>query len=214
MTVQDIDDRLIAAAASGDHDALSVLLARTEPFVRSSIRAHCSRARRHVHSLDDLTQRVLVDLHRSVPRNLRGHDVSRYLSFVAVVTRRRVSDAVALPRLRSGGAAATDSDALEALTIDETGPTTSVEREEAAVRALIALSELDEGPRSLLEMAFFQHLSTAEIARALSIRREAAHNRLVRAIRLLQRRLRRIPTDRPRSEYGRNQDDAPSGRSH
>lgn len=179
----DFEDELVVRAAGGDEAARNALVRALEPRVRRSVQGRLfvfDRAQR----TDDVVQEVLADVADGLAR-LRQRDKPSLCAFVQRVVERRVIDEfrrkppVGLDRplpldesIRS----------LRDAVADPHTPSSSAGLQEEIQRLRERLARQRPQDRRLIEMAFFDDLSTVEIAALLGIERTAAAMRLARAI--------------------------------
>jgi len=168
---------LLPAVAAGDERAMSKVVRRFTPLVRT-IAWHTSAAH-----TDDLVQETMVRLWRFADRfdPARGSEPT----FVATVAR---NTAVDMARHRACRPATPIADMAEVA--PPVAP--AADHVATAVTVRAALAQLAPGPRELLRLAYFEQLTQQEIADRLGIPIGTVKSRTFQALRTLRTLL---PTD-------------------
>jgi RNA polymerase sigma-70 factor (ECF subfamily) len=147
------DKPLLPAVAAGERPAMESCLERYEGLVWALARRMLGDGP----EAEDAVQDVFIELWKSAGRfNPRAGSEA---TFVVTVARRRLIDA------RRRRASRPDWDSLDALASEPAAEAAEPSRlDDAGVRALAALARLPDEQRSLMQWAFADGLSHAEIA--------------------------------------------------
>jgi len=194
-----ITDDLVKAAAAGSTDASDRLFKQLMPQVRAMIIARLAPSRHQLQVVDDLCQQTLTGVAEGLP-GLEICTAAGLKAFVSTIVSRRVIDFIRRTPQRGHAGAPTglDSAYVEASTMvpkwmllaaDDTTPSSKFGRGEAMRRVLAEMASLKPEHREIVTLAFFDQLTTAEIAERLELSRSAAGMLLLRAVRTLKRRL-------------------------
>lgn len=164
---------LLPAVAAGDETAMTTLVRRFTPLVRTIAWRNGSGG-----ASDDLVQETMVRLWRFADRfdPVRGSE----RTFVAAVARNAAIDMARRHACRPE----VTTDELERVT-PPVAPAT--ERVATAITVRAALNEMAPGPRELLRLAYFEQLTQQEIADRLGIPLGTVKSRTFAALRSLRR---------------------------
>ena len=195
-----IHDGLVAGAAEGETRARNELLTALTPQSRLMVAARLSAHPDRAAVVEDLAQCVLMDLAAGIAK-LEIRTVAGLMAFVSTIASRRVADLLrgrGLQGIRRGPAVSLDSTVAafaqsgplwQFLSAPGTSPLSAVDRAEQVARILTEMGQMKEEHRDVITYAFFDQLSTLEIAARMSISRRAASMLLLRALNALRRRL-------------------------
>jgi len=195
-----LTDEIVHAAVEGEREALDTLSTEVSPQVRLMVAARLGAGALQSPVIEDISQLVCLGMTTNLGQ-LQNRSVGGFKAFLSTIVARRVAD-----HLRGSGplkpgpsrAASLDSTVAgltsdgplwQLLSADGTSPATAADRAEQFTRVLAALEQLKQEHRSAITYAFFDQLTTAEIAEKLSISRPAASMLLIRAVQALRRRL-------------------------
>lgn len=195
-----ISDEVVRTAAEGDAAARATLLEAIEPRVRLMVAARLSPRPEQFGAVDDITQDVLLAVMAGVGR-LRARTAGALRGFTSSTTTHKVVDYLrdkGSARATNGRAAIVALETTinrlsgavplwELLSGSSTSPSAACERAELAARLLEELGRLPAHYRDVITLAFFDGLSTAEIAANQGSTRHAAAMLLLRAVRELRR---------------------------
>jgi RNA polymerase sigma-70 factor, ECF subfamily len=167
---------LLPDVAAGDEAAMTTLVRRFTPLVRTIAWRNGSGA-----ASDDLVQETMVRLWRFADRfdPRRGSEPT----FVATVARNAAIDMARRRACRPE----VSTDELERVS-PPVAPAT--ERAATVIALRSALDRLAPGPRELLRLAYFEHLTQPEIADRLGIPIDTVKSRTFSALRVLRAILR------------------------
>lgn len=198
-------DELLARAAAGDAAALGSLLNRDRDRLRRMVALRLDRRLAGRVDPSDVIQEAQLEAAERLGEYVANPCMPFFL-WLRLITGQRLAGVhrhhlgakmraagreVALYR---GPLPEATSAALAARLLGHaTRPSEAAVRAEVKVRLQEALNSMDPLDREVLSLRHFEHLSTAETARELSISEEAARKRHLRAL----RRLKDILTDGP-----------------
>jgi RNA polymerase sigma-70 factor, ECF subfamily len=167
---------LLTRVAHGDDGAMTQLVRTFSPLIHDIARRHQNTAT----SGDDLVQETMLRLWRSADRfdPARGNETG----FVAAVARNAAIDMSRRRATRPSLPVAEPEDLLPPAAAASEGVATSV-----TVRA--ALATLPANQRELLRLAYFEHLTQAEIAERLGLPVGTVKSRTFGALRALRAQL-------------------------
>lgn len=169
---------LLQAWKAGDRAAGDALLAKIVPAIRRFFRNKVA------HEVDELTQQVVLDCVRSLP-SFEGR--SSFRTYALAVARRRLY-AFYRQRAKQPGV---DIDQLSIAEMADS-PSAVRAREQEHVFLLQALREVPLELQIVLELHYWESLSTLEIAQVLDIPQGTVKSRLRRARELVALRLRSL----------------------
>lgn len=184
MPVQDGGlESLVLRASGGDIDAISELVRRYEPRLRTALHGKLRPELRRRLDTDDVLQSTLTLVLRDLPAvEYRGE--AKFRNWLLTVAERRLQEAV-----RYHGAARRDvkrEDAPRATAPEapeRSSPSEQAARVEEQDRLASRIGHLSPGPRRVIEMRAFEGLSFPEIAERLDLpSADAARQRYLRAL--------------------------------
>ncbi len=196
----EITNDLVELAAAGCREAENRLLEVLAPQVERMVLVRLAPAPWQMDAVGDIAQNVLIGVLQGLP-TLRVRTAAGLRSFVSTIVDRRVADHLrgrtvhrtggplgpaALDRLRRSTASMS---LLHRLQANGVGPATEIAGVDQFESVLRGLGELSAVHRDVIVLAFFDQLSTAQVAAHLQISRRAASMLLLRALRSLRRRL-------------------------
>ena len=189
-----MDDALVAAAVQGDRDAQSKLLAAVLPRLRKLALDRFDAADDRSDAIEDVAQNAIIALADGL-KGLRRQTVEGVMAYASRILDHKIADSIRR-RPQSGTIALDASDAgngslRDRLPCTGTTPSKAASRSDDYGRVRDILARMRDADREIVSLAFFEQLSTAEIASRLGIAREAASMRLLRALRVLQSALER-----------------------
>lgn len=191
-----LTDEDIGLAAAGEQDAVARVLGALQSRTRLMIIARLSPNPTQLDAVEDINQQVLAALVSGLGR-LEHRTVVGLKSFASSILTAKVADFL-MGRLERRSTAAPRSLDSTVCTLSDAGPmwqflsasgTTppgAAERAENGMALLARLAELKPAYRDVITLAFFDQLSTAEIAERMDVSRPAASMLLIRAVRSLR----------------------------
>jgi RNA polymerase sigma factor (sigma-70 family) len=198
----ELDDGRVESAVRGDSAAVSQLLEVLGTQVQTMVAARLNPDAIGRGAAEDLSQEVLAALAANLP-SLRIATVAGLRGFVSKIVHNKVIDYLrAQPRgvsrpgsLDSTVAALSGAGPLwQMLSQSGTSPLSAAARAEHSLRVLEEMNQLKPEHRAAITLAFFDQLTTAQIAEQMSISRPAASMLLIRAIEALRKRCKPIVT--------------------
>lgn len=151
-------------------------------------------------AVEEIAQQSMLALLGGLP-DLKERTVGGVRSFASTIVARRVADYLRDPAgVGRGRAAPASLDSTvagfsaagplwQALSGTMTSPLSAAEREDLFGRAMGELKLLREEYRTIITLAFFDQLTTRQIAEQIGVSRQAAAMTLLRAIRALRERV-------------------------
>ena len=198
LGAHEINDELVAAAASGETEALDDLMTAMSPQVRLMVAARLSADAGRYAAVDDISQAACLDIVESLP-TLRLRTAAGFRSFASTIVSRRVADHLRTKKrigadrvvsLDSTVAGISDAGPLwRFLSASGTTPTGAADRADVFARVMRELGSLKQEHRDAITFALCDQLTTAEIAERLGVSRPAASMLLIRALNALRRKL-------------------------
>ena len=171
--------RAMAAAQDGDAGAYARLLSETTPFVRALVRRRIS----HPEQVEDVTQEVLLCVHRVRPT----YDPARpFTPWLAAIADRRTIDAVRR-KIRIAAHEVADERGYE--TFADPGANKDVEAADAAELVASLLAALPPRQREALELVKVKEMSLVEASAVSGQSVGALKVGVHRAIKALRARL-------------------------
>jgi RNA polymerase sigma-70 factor (ECF subfamily) len=198
-------DELFERARGGDQAALETLFARYRERLRRMVELRLDRRLQARVDASDVVQDAYVDVIGRLPEYLAAPHLPLFLWLRLVVGERllkvhrhhlgtQARDAGREVSLYRGALPAASSAALAAQLLgQDTSPTQAAARAERLLRLQEALNTLDPIDREILSLRHFEELTTAEAARVLDVREDAAAKRYVRALKRLREILASLP---------------------
>jgi RNA polymerase sigma-70 factor (ECF subfamily) len=191
MTVrQEPFAHLLAAARSGDEDALEALHRRFAPAVLARVRSRLPASMRRWYDTADIGQSVFAEVLRDLARfEDRGERQFRHWLYMKAESKLQAKMRKELGvRGRRWQPLLDDQDGVDALAPDET-PSSAVSAEEERVRLARALEALTPEQRSVIHMRAQEGLPFGDIAQRLALPSpDAARVRYARALLALRNR--------------------------
>lgn len=196
----ELSDETVSSAVGGEPAAVEELMGAIAPQVRLMVAARLGARSAEYSVVDDISQTVCVGLNQSLP-SLKNRTVGGFRSFLSTIVARRVADYLRcttpggargrrVASLDSTVGGLTDGGPLwQFLSAGGTSPLSAADRTEQFARVLHGMEQLKREHRAAITYAFFDQLSTAEIAEELNISRPAASMLLIRAVQALRRQL-------------------------
>ncbi len=192
---------LLAAARSGDDEAVEQLMDRHREALRQLVRFRMDRAIGRRIDASDVVQDVLLEAsgrlsgyleHPALPFHLWLRQLARD-RMIDVHRRHRKAQRRSVDRERplatSGSPEASSFDLAARLPAEDLTPAAAVIRRELQGQFLDAMEQLGDDDREVLVMRHFEHLSNSEVAEALGLSAAAAGMRHLRALRRLRSQL-------------------------
>ena len=160
---------LLAAWKKGDRAAGERVLSAVVPTIRRFFRNKVGS------EVDELTQQVVLDCVRSIGR-FEGR--SSFRTYAIAVARRRL---IAFYRGQQRAERQTDIDQMSIAELSASSPSSIVARKQQHTFLLHALCEIPLELQSVIELHYWESLSTAAIADALDLPQGTVKSRLRRA---------------------------------
>jgi len=199
-TRAELSDTEVVEAVRGARAAIDAVARSMSDRVRLMVYARLSPSGGDAAALEDITQQSLEALMTGLP-SLKLATVPGLRSFASTIVSRRVADFLRDPVGAGRGRRAPGSlDSTVAgwssagplwqfLSASATSPLSAAVRENQLERVMGELALLREEYRAAITMAFFDQLSTAQIAEQTGTTRQAAAMTLLRAVRALRERV-------------------------
>ncbi len=196
----ELTDQLVREAISGSRAAVDTVAAVMDDRVRLMVYARLQPAAADVAAVEDIKQQSMEALLRGLS-TLQNDSVAGLRAFASTIVARRVADHIRNPvgagrgrpspaSLDSTFTQLSDAGPLwQFLSASATSPLSAAVRDDQIRRAMFELSRLRPEYRAAITMAFFDQLSTAQIAQQTGTTREAAAMTLLRAVRALRERM-------------------------
>ena len=196
---------LLTRAGRGDEQALAALFGRYRDRLREMVRLRLDRRLQGRLDASDVLQEAYLDFARRLPEFLNGPTVPFFLWLRGLAGQRLIDlhrrhlgaqmrDAGQEVSLYRGATPAASSASLaEQLLGRLTSASQAAIRAETQLRVQEALNGMDPLDREILALRHFEMLSNGETAQVLGIRKSAASNRYVRALKRLKELLGGIP---------------------
>lgn len=198
VEVADIPDEVVREAARGAPESLELVSQAMTPKVRLMVAARLAATPSQFHAVEDISQLVMVGLTEGVSR-LERQTFLGLKAFASGIVSRKVADYLRRgDGKRPSGGKITSLDSTVAgcstagplwqfLSSSGTTPLSAVDRSDRFSQLMSELGRLKPDTRELITLAFFDQLTTAEIAERLDITRPAASMQLLRAVKTLRR---------------------------
>lgn len=191
-------DELVAAAVTGEPQALDRLLRAAAPQVRLMVAARLSADARQYAAVEDISQVACMSIIKSLP-TLKSCTASGFKAFASTIVSRRVADHLRnKQRVGGGGVASLDSTVAglpdagplwQFLSASGTSPLSAADRADAFARVMKELGRLKPEHRDVITLALCDQLSTTEIAEQMDISRPAVSMLLIRALNAIRKKL-------------------------
>lgn len=199
-TLAELNDETVAAAVEGSRTAIDRVVTAMNDQVRLMVYARLNPTAAQRGHVEELTQQTIEALLQGLS-GLKVRSVSALRAFASTIVARRVADHIRNPAgIGRGKKAPASLDSTMAyasaagplwqfLSAGGTSPPSAAAREDQFQRTMSELAHLREEYRGAITMAFFDQLSTAQIAERMGTTRQAASMLLLRAVKALRKRL-------------------------
>jgi RNA polymerase sigma factor (sigma-70 family) len=209
----ELSDETVLAAIQGSRPALEQVAAIMTERIRLMVFARLNPNPTQLVAVEEITQQSVEALIRGLP-TLAVQTAAGMRAFASTIVARRVADYLRDPGGVGRGRAAPGS--LEStvagfsthgplwrfLSASGTSPLSAAVREDQFRRAMDELGRLRQEYRAVITLAFFDQLSTAQIAEQLGTTRQAASMTLLRAVRALRARMSGVSAVKDESSDG------------
>jgi RNA polymerase sigma-70 factor (ECF subfamily) len=198
-------DRLLQAAARGDNEQWGALLERHRERLRRMVVLRMDRRLQGRIDASDVIQEAYLEASTRMADYLKQPTMPFFLWLRFLTSQKlqelhrhhlgaQARDVVREVYLYQGALPETSSAALAAQLLGHlTQPSQAAIRAEMKIRLQDALNSLDALDREVLALRHFEHLSNAETAQTLGIRKSAASKRYIRALKKLREILSSMP---------------------
>jgi RNA polymerase sigma-70 factor (ECF subfamily) len=206
MTAEISDpSELLRRAGAGDEQALNELLARYRDRLRFMVRLRLNRRLQGRIDPSDVIQEAYLEITRKLPEYLRDPRMPfflwlRYITGQKLIGLHRhhlgtqMRDAEQEVSLYRGALPEANSVSLAAHLLGHlTSASRAAIRAEEQIQVQEALNSLEPVDREILALRHFEMLSNEETAQVLGIKKSAASNRYIRALRRIKGILSAIP---------------------
>jgi RNA polymerase sigma-70 factor, ECF subfamily len=206
MTAETTDpSELLRRAGTGDEQALNELLARYRDRLRWMVRLRLNRRLQGRIDPSDVIQEAYLEIARNLPEYLRHPKMPfflwlRYITGQKLISLHRhhlgtqMRDAEQEVSLYRGALPEANSISLAAHLLGHlTSASRAAIRAEEQIQVQEALNSLEAMDREILALRHFEMLSNEETAQVLGIKKSAASNRYIRALRRMKGILSAIP---------------------
>jgi RNA polymerase sigma-70 factor (ECF subfamily) len=200
----DIDD-LLRRAQAGDRQALAALFTHYRERLRQMVRLRLDRRLQGRLDPSDVLQEAYLDLARRLPEYAANPSLPFFLWLRGVTGQRlidlhrqhlgaKMRDAAQEVSLYRGALPQASSVSLAAQLLGRlTSASRAAIRAETQIRVQEALNSMDPLDREVLTLRHFEMLNNEETAQVLGIKKSAASNRYVRALKRLKDILSALP---------------------
>jgi RNA polymerase sigma-70 factor (ECF subfamily) len=200
---------LIERAAAGDVRALADVLESNRERLKRMVRVRLDPRLRGRLDPSDVIQEAYLDAARRLPEFVRDPAVPFFLWLRKLTMQRlidlhrqhlgaRMRDAGLEVSLHSGAYPQASSLSLAAQLLGRfSSPSRAAMRAEIQIRVQEALNAMDDVDREVLALRHFEMLTNEEVAQVLNIKKTAASNRYVRALKRLTAVLESYPDLQP-----------------
>jgi len=194
----DKTQELLKSADAGNHDAVNALLERHREAVQRMVRMRLDRGIAARVDASDIVQDVMLEASQRLSEYVRNGESMPFHLWLRQLARDRMIDAYrkhraaqrrSVDREKRLDAQFSDRSSLNlAAQIQdrELTPAAAMVRRELEQRFLLALDDLNEDDRDMIQMRHQEHLSNSEVAQALGLSAAAAGMRYLRALRKLR----------------------------
>jgi RNA polymerase sigma-70 factor, ECF subfamily len=198
-------DDVLHRAATGDQEALAHVFARYRDRLRLMVRLRLDRRLQGRLDPSDVLQEAYLDFARRLPEYAREPAMPFYLWLRLLTGQRLVDlhrmhlgakmrDAGQEVSLYRGALPQASSASLAAQLLGRlTSASRAAMRAETQIRVQEALNRMDALDREVLTLRHFEMLSNDEAATVLGIKKSAASNRYIRALKRLKELLATLP---------------------
>jgi RNA polymerase sigma-70 factor (ECF subfamily) len=183
---------LVDRAKAGDVEAWDRLYAIYEEDVRKRVRSKLGPSLRV--QLDESTD-IMQSVWREAIKSLKGFEYrgdGSFLAWVTTILRHKVARRADAAHRNMHSPGAANSDFLAAHADDRTGPTADVRNQEDLRLLRLALQEMDDEKREVLQLSWFEGMKHREVGDRLGITEDAARMRVTRAESELVKAFRRL----------------------
>ncbi len=198
-------DELLRRACAGDQQALAEVFSRYRDRLRLMVGLRLDRRLQGRLDPSDVVQEAYLDFARRLPDYARAPNMPFYLWLRFLTGQRlidlhrqhlgtRMRDAAQEVSLYQGALPQASSASLAAQLLGRlTSASRAAIRAETQVRVQEALNQMEPIDREVLTLRHFEMLTNDETAAVLGIRKSAASNRYVRAVKRLREILAALP---------------------
>jgi RNA polymerase sigma-70 factor (ECF subfamily) len=198
-------DDLVRQAAAGDQGALAQVFAQYRDRLRQMVRLRLDRRLQGRLDPSDVIQEAYLDCARRLPDYARDQGMPFYLWLRFLTGQRLIDlhrqhlgtqmrDAGQEVSLYRGALPQASSVSLAAQLLGRlTSASRAAVRAETQIRVQEALNSMDPLDREVLTLRHFEQLTNEETATVLGIRKSAASNRYIRALKRLKEILAGLP---------------------
>jgi RNA polymerase sigma-70 factor (ECF subfamily) len=198
-------DELLQRACAGDQQALAEVFSRHRDRLRQMVALRLDRRLQGRLDASDVLQEAYLDFARRLPDYAREPAMPFYLWLRFLTGQRlidlhrqhlgaKMRDAAQEISLYRGALPQASSASLAAQLLGRlTSASRAAIRAETQIRVQEALNQMEPMDREVLTLRHFEMLSNDETAAVLGIRKSAASNRYVRALRRLKEILAAVP---------------------
>ncbi len=196
----ELTDNLVATAVDGEQADTTRILELVSPQVELMVTARLSPTPGRLHDVQEITQLAMVALSQGLPR-LRTRTVRGLRAFMSGIVARKVADHLNrrgesdLTGPRPGSLDASVSGISgtaplwQLLSAGGRTPASEAARGELFEHVMLELGNLKPEHREAITLAFFDQMSTREIAERMDMSRPAASMLLLRAVNALRHRM-------------------------
>ena len=205
MSNSDQTTELLCRTAAGDQKAASELFAMYRDQLKRMVRLRMDRRLQGRVDASDIVQEAYIDAVRRLEQYVQDPPMSFYL-WLRWLTGQKLVDAqrhhLGVQKRNAGQEVSLYRGAMpEATSVSLaaqllgrlTSPSLAAIRAETQIRVQEVLNTMDPIDREVLVLRHFEHLSNAETAEALGIKKSAASKRYITAIKRLKRTLSGLP---------------------
>ncbi len=194
----ELTDDLVTAAVNGAQADTTRMLELVSPQVELMVTARLSPTPGRLHDVQEISQLAMVALNRGLPR-LRIRTVCGLRAFMSGIVARKVADHLKgrgegdLTGPRPGSLDTTvrrtsgTGPLWQLLSASGRSPASEAARGELFERVMIELGQLKPEYREAITLAFFDQMTTRDIADRMAMSRPAASMLLLRAVNALRR---------------------------
>jgi RNA polymerase sigma-70 factor, ECF subfamily len=200
----DLDD-LLQRVQNGDQQALVALFTRYHDRLQRMVRLRLDRRLQGRIDPSDVLQDAYLDVARRADEYIANRSIPGFL-WLRLITGQRLAalhrqhlgaqmrDAGQEVSLHRGALPHATSASLAALLLGRiTSPTQAAQRAEMQIRLQEVINAMDPIDREVLTLRHFEELGNVETAQVLGIKKAAASNRYLRALKRLKDTLARMP---------------------
>ena len=170
---------LLSGAREGDPQALGDLLERIRHRVVLWTASHMSPALRAKVEAEDVTQEILIAVHKSIG-DFRGANERSFFAWVFRIAENRIRD-------QATHFGAKKRQAVPILSFSQTSPSTRAARGEMVTRIRDALGDISEDYRRVIQFVRLEERPVADVAKELGCSENAVRIRYCRALKSLRK---------------------------